>query len=142
MRTVPSLDRHLVTTLTGYASRILRIENWAAMQAPADVPFSGNGAVQAVTSNPFLFPSAGYIVGAWAALGTAGSTGTTLQLNLNGSLITGSSFSLAASATSNSVSLTAPGQAVVAYSDVLTVVVTAAGTGAQNLTVHVQVRYV
>ncbi len=93
--------------------------------------FSYAGAVAAAISGEYVARTGGPIVLVEARLATAGSTATTFKVLRNGVQV-GSDITLAASATAVKAYL---GATVMNPGDRLQVQVTAAGTGAQKLTV-------
>jgi hypothetical protein len=103
------------------------------------IVYNRSGAVAAVTGTQrFRFPAAATITGVSLALNTAGSTTTTVAVRKNGSLLTfAGALSLVASATGLGEQAITSSAAVVA-GDYLTVDITAAGTGAVDLSVFIR----
>jgi hypothetical protein len=97
---------------------------------PYEVTFSQPGAVQATESGRARHPWGGRLVSVDAHLGTAGSTGTVIAIKRSG--ISVGSLTIPSSST---FALRGFDSLFSAYQQVLTVEVTTAGTGAEDLTV-------
>lgn len=94
------------------------------------VVFSLPGSVAASTSGPWVADAGTTLVSVRALLGTAGSSSTTVVVKVNGTSV--GTVTLASGDTSERADINA---ALVADTDVVTMAVTAAGTGAADLTV-------
>jgi hypothetical protein len=147
LKTVPNLDHHFVDTVLGHAKRLARLEGWAQAQPPMDICAPFPGPIATATTPRFYFPSGSPVVpsgsnlvmGLVATLDTAGSSDTTVQLLKNGSAVSGSSTTLGSGV--NSVTTPVIVMFDGPYTDYLQVEITAAGTGAAGLNVHVQWRH-
>lgn len=103
------------------------------------IPFNRSGTVAVVTGTArFRFPAAATLVGASMALNTAGSSSTTVVIKKNGVALTWASALTLASSATGLAEQAISGTATVAAGDYLTVDVTAAGTGAADLSVFVR----
>jgi len=126
-------------TISDLARRVANLERQlrGSTTAYRDHPplrFVQSGAVTATTSPPAIFPDGADVRTMTVLLGTAGSTATTVQVERNGTSV--QSATVAASSTMSLVSVGedfTPG-------DRVTVTVTAAGTGAEDLDVQLVYR--
>lgn len=98
------------------------------------MPFSFNGAFTASTSPPWYPQHTALITKIHCALGTTGSSTTTVQLKVNGSVV--ASVNLGSGVPYNSATLSKK----VFWYDSVTCTVSAAGTGAADLTIQVKTR--
>lgn len=117
--------------LTHLYERVARLERRRPRHS---VPFSYAGAVAVSASTPWVPQEGGVLTEARALLGTAGSSSTVVTVYVNGSSV--GTVTLTSGQTNESTALS---EALVADTDVVTVGVTTAGTGAEDLTVLLRV---
>jgi hypothetical protein len=125
-------------TLSGSLSDLWKLVRQLATAVHAtsvqEQEFSYAGALTVSTSTPWAAATDCRTIEVLALLGTAGSSSTVVEVDVNGSSI--GTVTLGSGVTSNSAALST---ALIANTDIVTVSVTTAGTGAEDLTVLLRV---